>query len=921
LRVAATTRREKRFGAGAGICAKGGNDMISTDLSAISFAAAPEPRPVEFVILIPVYKHSVLIVEAVESALAQQIDGELRVVIVNDGCPHPETHHACFCLSQTDRRIVYLNKPNGGPSDARNFAIDYVVHEFTALKALFFLDADNRLSPNALAAGWTLLSKHQDVGWVYPNITSFEVEWAGDYSIPYSKLLHVVHDNLCDTGSLIRAELLQKLRFNASARSGFEDWDFWLSAVASGYKGLCSSTFGFEYRNRAESRFKEVSRDRSSVTNYMRDRYKKVFTPRVLLGFEHIESPRMCFFDPSDLSINYFTDPARVWKTMAIDEFARVYWASRLEPEKFHVPKILVWGRANFLKELKDARILYNLLWHIERQLKHHHFVVVSQTQDRGGVKFSFRQVSAETPLAHRSTLIAARRDIFDSCVDSADLGWLRSLASETPGPDAVELTIASPSRIDHHSADPHAAVHAIMLTVSALQNNSYRRAFDMGWNWRCKMFPPIHDYPRLLEDYFGSETLSACSLPPQRANVAFVVPFASYGGSEKVGYAAAMELRKQGYSTHLFVIGGKGVTLIPEFAEAFDSFNLIGEDAPSLWGGEKSGRGTEFATAEESSARVALLLGLLATMDVVVNCQSAPLNAAIGELKKIGIMTISYIHLFDQSSLQREVGHPFLGLLFEHAYDLFLLCSHNLRHRLHALGMPTDKMLTVENAPSFRVPAEALRRIREERQKPPARLRALYIGRMDRQKGMERIVGLVERCAGLDVDVAFRFVGSSLVEDDLPLHQREALHRANVRFEPPIFDTARLTTAFAQADVLILPSRWEGAPLVILEAQQIGCIPIATDVGAVPELIHDGVDGFLVPDRDDLSVIHDFATRLQTLITNPELRRSLALNAMDRLESVRWSSAFAPLLARLEQRFPQNDAERPAAGAPPRSP
>ena len=112
-----------------------------------------DPSAVHFLILIPVYKHSVVLVEAIETALAQKIDGGLCVVIVNDGCPHFETDDLCTVLSQSRAGIVYLHKPNGGPSSARNFAIDYAVDHFPNLQAAFFLDADNRLSVDAFATG------------------------------------------------------------------------------------------------------------------------------------------------------------------------------------------------------------------------------------------------------------------------------------------------------------------------------------------------------------------------------------------------------------------------------------------------------------------------------------------------------------------------------------------------------------------------------------------------------------------------------------------------------------------------------------------------------------------------------------------------------------------------------------------------
>ncbi|OAP34050.1 glycosyltransferase [Sinorhizobium americanum] len=42
-------------------------------------------------VVVPAYKHSVLLAEAVESALAQEAPFDIAVVIVDDGCPFPET--------------------------------------------------------------------------------------------------------------------------------------------------------------------------------------------------------------------------------------------------------------------------------------------------------------------------------------------------------------------------------------------------------------------------------------------------------------------------------------------------------------------------------------------------------------------------------------------------------------------------------------------------------------------------------------------------------------------------------------------------------------------------------------------------------------------------------------------------------------
>jgi glycosyltransferase involved in cell wall biosynthesis len=54
--------------------------------------------------------------------------------------------------------------------------------------------------------------------------------------------------------------------------------------------------------------------------------------------------------------------------------------------------------------------------------------------------------------------------------------------------------------------------------------------------------------------------------------------------------------------------------------------------------------------------------------------------------------------------------------------------------------------------------------------------------------------------------------------------------------------------SAFHAADVLVFPSAYEAYPLVVLEALAHGVPVVATAVGSVPDLVRDGVNGFVVP-------------------------------------------------------------------------
>ena len=73
-------------------------------------------------------------------------------------------------------------------------------------------------------------------------------------------------------------------------------------------------------------------------------------------------------------------------------------------------------------------------------------------------------------------------------------------------------------------------------------------------------------------------------------------------------------------------------------------------------------------------------------------------------------------------------------------------------------------------------------------------------------------------------------------------------------------------------ADIFVHPSYNDCLPLVILEAMQYSLTVVSTPEGAIPDVVDDGVTGFLVPQRDAVAL----ADKLEILINNPKQRSEM---------------------------------------------
>lgn len=130
--------------------------------------------------------------------------------------------------------------------------------------------------------------------------------------------------------------------------------------------------------------------------------------------------------------------------------------------------------------------------------------------------------------------------------------------------------------------------------------------------------------------------------------------------------------------------------------------------------------------------------------------------------------------------------------------------------------------------------------------------IRLLFVGRLAHQKGLDVLLGAL---AKLRDRLAFtlRVVGTGDELDRLRKQVHVAGLDGRVEFRG---SSARVIEEYAWCEVLVVPSRFEGMPNVVLEALSCGRPVLGTSVGGVADLVEPGVNGWLVPveDRDALA-------------------------------------------------------------------
>ena len=170
----------------------------------------------------------------------------------------------------------------------------------------------------------------------------------------------------------------------------------------------------------------------------------------------------------------------------------------------------------------------------------------------------------------------------------------------------------------------------------------------------------------------------------------------------------------------------------------------------------------------------------------------------------------------------------------------------------------PAEKIRVVENG----IPVDKFSPASQPAQSKGVNF--IYVGRLLGQKGIDELLEAAHEVFKIYPDSHLTIVGGEKAarfkrkSDELEISN-------NVSFTGEVVGN-NLIELYQNADIFVLPSHAEGMPLVLLEAMSVGLACIATDVGAIPEMLH-ASGGIIIPPKD----VDALTNAMLELANNPD--------------------------------------------------
>ena len=267
-----------------------------------------------------------------------------------------------------------------------------------------------------------------------------------------------------------------------------------------------------------------------------------------------------------------------------------------------------------------------------------------------------------------------------------------------------------------------------------------------------------------------------------------------------------------------------------------------------------------------------------------IIHCHFGP-NGSLGALlKDLGIFkgkVVTTFHGHDMTHFVKTYGKNVYNHLFKNG-DIFLPISERWKNELINLGCDEKRILVHHMGIDLEKYRCQDRRIKNDR-----KINILSIARLVEKKGIEYGIRAVAKVTKDHPAIEYTIVG------DGPLRKRVESLIGELDLEKNVKllgwkKQEEIITLLKDADIFLAPSvtgsggDQEGIPVVLMEAMAQELPVVSTYHSGIPELVQDGISGFLVPEKD----VDALAERLAYMMDTPEIRDELGRNGRKYVEA-----------------------------------
>lgn len=270
-----------------------------------------------------------------------------------------------------------------------------------------------------------------------------------------------------------------------------------------------------------------------------------------------------------------------------------------------------------------------------------------------------------------------------------------------------------------------------------------------------------------------------------------------------------------------------------------------------------------------------------------IVHCQFGYLGLALSDLPayQSGLLSgklVVALRGSDISQYVQEHGERVYDKLFRNA-DLFLANCEHFRQRAIKLGCDPKKVAVLGSGIDLNQFSYSGGRTQRD-----GWVRILGVGRLVEKKGFEFAIRGVSRLIKERGNISFEIIGYGPLRAKLQqlicdLGVEESIRLIGARNTPEIVDKLRQSDLFVATSVTSQLGNQDAPVNTLKEAMAVGLPVLATVHGGIPELVEDGVCGFLVPEAN----AEAFADRLACLIDHPDLWAEFGLAGRRRVEQL----------------------------------